>query len=137
MNFDIVANELDRFFIHTCEIQDKTVEEILPGGEQNETWTTRQSDGEDIEYVCRREEIEVGSPFPFITKRKELNLGIQTKLLRLYLEGSVPITGDIRISNINGDGKKYEISSDFNLVADEGTVTADTQEIIIQEVIDA
>lgn len=137
MNFDIVAKELARFFIHTCYIQDKSSNEVLPGGEQNEVWTTRQSDGKDIEYVCRREEFDAIAPFTFVSKRNELGLGIQRKLIRLYLEGDVVIVSNLRIRNINGDGKVYEIESDFNLIADEGAAVADTQELVIQEIIDA
>lgn len=137
MDFNIVDRELARFFIHTCYIQDKSSSEVLPGGEENEVWTTRQSDGEDIEYVCRREEVDTMAPFTIVSKRNEIGLGIQRKLIRLYLEGDVSIVSNLRIRNINGDGKVYEIESDFDLIADIGSEVADTQELVLQEVLDA
>ena len=44
---------------------------------------------------------------------------------------------NVRSSKINGDRKVYEITDDYDLIADEGTGVADTQEMIIQEVLDS
>lgn len=137
MNFDMVQQHLNSFFIHTCWIEDKSSVEDGPGGEEIQKWTPRGGEGSETVFKCRREEVEVLSPFAFINIRGETGAGINTKLIRLFLEGDVSIISNVRISNINGDGKVYEISSDYDLVADEGSGTADTQEVIIEEILDA
>ena len=137
MNFDIFAIELDRFFVHICWIEDRTSSEDAPGGEPIDDWVPRGGEGSEIVFKCRKEEIEVLNAFVVTSRRKEVGPGIQTKLIRLYLEGATSIVGNVRMKNINGDGKVYEITVDYDVIADEGTGVADTQEMIIQEVLDS